>query len=77
MSPIGDALRVRCRKFPALVNCCTIDWFFQWPEEALMNVASAVLEKYEKFPTYSNIPKRSDVIEAFADICKEVHISAN
>ena len=77
MSPIGDALRVRCRKFPALVNCCTIDWFFQWPEEALMNVASAVLEKYDKFPTYNNIPKRSDVIEAFADICKEVHISSN
>jgi hypothetical protein len=42
-----------------------------------MNVASAVLEKYDKFPTYSNIPKRSDVIEAFADICKEVHISSN
>lgn len=31
MSPIGDALRVRCRKFPALVNCCTINWFFPWP----------------------------------------------
>lgn len=27
MSPIGDAFRVRLRKFPALVNCCTIDWF--------------------------------------------------
>lgn len=27
MSPIGDAFRNRLRKFPALVNCCTIDWF--------------------------------------------------
>ncbi|KAI4574863.1 hypothetical protein MJT46_004142 [Ovis ammon polii x Ovis aries] len=27
MSPIGDAFRIRLRKFPALVNCCTIDWF--------------------------------------------------
>lgn len=26
MSPIGDALRTRLRQFPALVNCCTIDW---------------------------------------------------
>jgi len=26
MSPIGDAFRNRIRKFPALVNCCTIDW---------------------------------------------------
>lgn len=27
MSPIGDAFRIHLRKFPALVNCCTIDWF--------------------------------------------------
>ena len=77
MSPVGDALRVRCRKFPALVSCCTIDWFFPWPEEALINVAMAILDKYEKFPVYDNIPKKHDVIEACADICKEVHISAN
>ena len=27
MSPVGDAFRSRCRMFPSLVNCCTIDWF--------------------------------------------------
>lgn len=27
MSPIGESFRNRIRKFPALVNCCTIDWF--------------------------------------------------
>ena len=32
MSPIGDAFRTRLRMFPALVNCCTIDWFTEWPE---------------------------------------------
>lgn len=26
-SPIGNALRTRIRKFPSLVQCCTIDWF--------------------------------------------------
>ncbi|KAJ1618499.1 dynein heavy chain and region D6 of dynein motor-domain-containing protein [Pavlovales sp. CCMP2436] len=26
-SPVGDAFRVRCRKFPALTHCCTIDYF--------------------------------------------------
>jgi dynein heavy chain len=32
-SPIGDAFRDRLRKFPSLVNCCTIDWFSAWPTE--------------------------------------------
>lgn len=27
MSPIGEAFRVRCRMFPSLINCCTIDWW--------------------------------------------------
>ena len=31
MSPVGDAFRTRCRMFPSLVNCCTIDWFTEWP----------------------------------------------
>jgi dynein heavy chain len=26
-SPIGAGFRNRCRMFPSLVNCCTIDWF--------------------------------------------------
>lgn len=26
MSPVGDAFRARCRQFPSLINCCTIDW---------------------------------------------------
>lgn len=38
-SPIGDAFRTRLRMFPSLVNCCTIDWFTEWPEEALRSVA--------------------------------------
>ncbi|KAM6471116.1 dynein axonemal heavy chain 6 [Liasis olivaceus] len=39
MSPVGDAFRARCRMFPSLVNCCTIDWFVQWPREALLSVS--------------------------------------
>lgn len=39
MSPLGEIFRNRLRMFPSLVNCCTIDWFTEWPEEALLNVA--------------------------------------
>ncbi|KAF5308522.1 hypothetical protein FQR65_LT06187 [Abscondita terminalis] len=39
MSPIGDAFRNRLRQYPSLVNCSTIDWFYDWPKEALLEVA--------------------------------------
>jgi dynein heavy chain, axonemal len=39
MSPLGDIFRQRLLKFPSLVNCCTLDWFSNWPEEALLSVA--------------------------------------
>ncbi|MCQ2815680.1 MAG: hypothetical protein MJ252_00290 [archaeon] len=47
MSPVGEQFVTRLRMFPSLVNCCTIDWFTEWPEEALMSVAKDKLEKNE------------------------------
>ncbi|XP_041362756.1 dynein heavy chain 3, axonemal-like isoform X2 [Gigantopelta aegis] len=44
MSPIGDSFRNRLRMFPSLINCCTIDWFQAWPEDALEMVANKFLE---------------------------------
>ncbi|KAJ3123528.1 Dynein heavy chain 2, axonemal [Physocladia obscura] len=44
MSPVGDAFRNRLRMFPSLVNCCSIDWFSEWPEDALQEVALKYLE---------------------------------
>nr|KAI8727103.1 dynein heavy chain 6; axonemal [Biomphalaria glabrata] len=41
MSPVGSAFRSRCRMFPSLVNCCTIDWVIEWPKEALLGVAQS------------------------------------
>ena len=38
-SPIGDSFKKRIRVYPSLVNCCTIDWYTTWPEDALMKVA--------------------------------------
>jgi dynein heavy chain len=34
-------------KQKALVNCCTIDWFTEWPEEALRTVAGHFLNTLE------------------------------
>ena len=45
MSPLGEAFRNRLRNFPALVNCCTIDWFTNWPAEALQSVGLSILRK--------------------------------
>ena len=47
MSPVGDALRIRCRQFPSLINCTTIDWFHGWPEVALVSVAGRFLGDLE------------------------------
>jgi dynein heavy chain len=47
MSPIGDSLRNRCRMYPGLVNCTTIDWFHTWPAEALQEVAMKFLAQVE------------------------------
>eukprot|EP00770_Monocercomonoides_exilis_P008083 MONOS_8041.1-p1 / transcript=MONOS_8041.1 / gene=MONOS_8041 / organism=Monocercomonoides_exilis_PA203 / gene_product=dynein haevy chain 9, inner dynein arm 5 / transcript_product=dynein haevy chain 9, inner dynein arm 5 / location=Mono_scaffold00292:32264-47119(-) / protein_length=4951 / sequence_SO=supercontig / SO=protein_coding / is_pseudo=false len=45
MSPIGDAFRRRCRMFPSLVNCCTIDWISSWPPRALHSVSLKYLSQ--------------------------------
>ncbi|XP_069117336.1 dynein axonemal heavy chain 6-like isoform X3 [Argopecten irradians] len=39
MSPAGGKFRQRCRMNPALINCCTIDWYDEWEEEAMLSVA--------------------------------------
>jgi dynein heavy chain, axonemal len=33
MSPVGEALRTRCRNFPGLINNTVINWFEPWPEQ--------------------------------------------
>ncbi|GBG32973.1 Dynein heavy chain 2, axonemal [Hondaea fermentalgiana] len=43
MSPVGDGFRNRCRMYPALVNCTTIDYFHPWPADALTEVAARFL----------------------------------
>uniref|UniRef100_A0A663MAG9 Dynein axonemal heavy chain 12 n=1 Tax=Athene cunicularia TaxID=194338 RepID=A0A663MAG9_ATHCN len=65
-SPIGDAFRNRLRQFPSLINCCTIDWFQPWPEDALECVASKFLETLQLTDG-----ERQEVVP----ICKYFHTS--
>lgn len=46
-SPIGEAFRTRLRMFPSLVNCTNIDWFSEWPQDALTSVARKYLSNIE------------------------------
>ncbi|KAM3917468.1 dynein axonemal heavy chain 11-like [Leptodactylus fuscus] len=46
-SPVGFTLRTRARKFPALVNCTSIDWFHSWPPVALQSVSTSFIHKLD------------------------------
>lgn len=43
--------RKRLRQYPALLNCTTIDWFLDWPKEALIEVASTSLDDLDILAT--------------------------
>jgi dynein heavy chain len=45
-SPAGTKFRERFRKFPALFNATSINWFLPWPEEALLSVASQFVSDF-------------------------------
>ncbi|XP_071673758.1 dynein axonemal heavy chain 9-like isoform X5 [Patagioenas fasciata] len=46
-SPVGSKLRVRSRRFPAIISCTAIDWFQEWPQEALESVSLRFLQETE------------------------------
>ncbi|ORY49032.1 hypothetical protein BCR33DRAFT_714104 [Rhizoclosmatium globosum] len=68
MSPIGDAFRNRLRMFPSLVNCCTIDWFSTWPEEALRSVAANSISEVSDLGS-------EQVIDGIVNLCMYMHES--
>lgn len=65
-SPIGSSFRTRLRLYPSLVNCCTIDWYDEWPEDALEMVA----HKYIK-----DVDVPDDIKESVVKIFKHFHIT--
>lgn len=49
--------------FPSLVNCCTIDWFEKWPQEALLSVAKNTLKAVGS----------EDMVQNLSNICVIMH----
>ncbi|KAJ3347863.1 Dynein heavy chain 6, axonemal, partial [Kappamyces sp. JEL0680] len=66
-SPVGESFRDRCRMFPSLVNCCTIDWFDEWPKEALLSVSTRFLEFVDL--------GSDDMKQKIAAMCVVIHAS--
>lgn len=66
-SPVGDAFRIRARMFPGIINCTTLDYFFDWPRDALVNVANRFLGEIE-FPT-------EEIQAAIAENMATTHLS--
>lgn len=65
-SPLGSTFRNRVKNFPSLVNCTTIDWFQEWPPDALENVATRFLQ---------DIQMESDVRDACVKMVQIFHTS--
>ena len=67
-SPIGEIFRSRLRQFPSFVTCCTIDWFSEWPEEALRSVASNFIQEIPEVENPKTIP-------GLVNVCVDIHQS--
>uniref|UniRef100_A0A7S3JKK7 Uncharacterized protein n=1 Tax=Euplotes harpa TaxID=151035 RepID=A0A7S3JKK7_9SPIT len=66
-SPVGDMFRIRARRFPGIINCTQVDWFHEWPKDALIGVASRFLKEIE-FPS-------EEIRDAVALNMSECHLS--
>ena len=75
MSPLSDAFLTRMRMFPSFVNCCTIDWFTEWPEDALRRVGIKEMSAdAENLGIADMLPK---VVEMFKAMHKSVEKMTN
>ena len=69
MSPVGAAFSRRCRLFPSLISCTTIDWYIRWPDDALLSVAQ------KKFADDGTDFGSEELTASLAEMCVIVHQS--
>ncbi|PWV09980.1 putative dynein heavy chain [Trypanosoma cruzi] len=67
MSLLGNRFATDSVMFPALVNCCTIDWFTAWPTQALRSVAHNYFTKLKLVP--------AEELDKCTDLCVTIHQS--
>lgn len=60
-------MRIKSRKFPGIINACSMDWFHSWPRDALLGVAQKFLMDIEDID--------SDIKDRLANNMAEVHVS--
>ncbi|XP_039385897.1 dynein heavy chain 14, axonemal isoform X4 [Mauremys reevesii] len=70
-SPAGLNFRQLCRIYPSIVNCSTIDWYDNWPEEALLHVAKIYFSHEDICDDSENLTN------TVAQVCVEIHKSAS
>jgi dynein heavy chain len=70
-SPVGEGFRARCRQFPSIINCATIDWYDPWPEDALVSVADRY---YREVPKELGIEK---MLGQLSQISCTIHASSS
>lgn len=73
MSPMSGEFRDRLRMFPALVNCTTIDWFSEWPKDALLAVARATLAEQRLKPNTTSTGAASVNYADLGDLMVYIH----
>ncbi|XP_032447758.1 dynein heavy chain 14, axonemal-like [Lynx canadensis] len=69
VSPTGPSFRRQCQLRPSVVTACTVDWYGEWPEDALLAVADSFLR--EKV----DLGSREHLKEKLTSTCVQIHKS--
>jgi len=67
MSQMSESFKSNLRNFPSLISCNTIDFFSEWPEDALISVARVQMSDKIDLGTY-----KEDIIKMFSIVHKSV-----
>jgi len=66
----GEELRMKCRKFPSLIKCCTVNWVSNWSQSALLSISTQLLEPIDNI-THIEV----SVKEVVGEECVKIHNS--